>query len=95
MSEPGGVSIQEPRLAAADDGAFVVTWQENTGGSLDVLAREFHRDGRPLGAPYVVNTVTAGPQFESDVAVGKSRFVVVWSRSSVARRSSSALILAS
>ncbi len=51
VSESGS----NPKVAANDDGGFVVAWEEGPEGSESVEARLFAPDGSPRGAPFPVN----------------------------------------
>jgi hypothetical protein len=68
-----------PAVAADPAGAFVAVWQRQTGGSYQVFARLFDRNGTPLGAEFQVNVAATGchrfPAVASDAA---GNFVVAW-----------------
>jgi hypothetical protein len=67
----------ETRVASASDGSFVVVW--HTAFEYAVYARRYASTGAPLGGPFRVNTVRAGPSRLGDVAGdGAGNFVVVW-----------------
>ncbi|HEY7112442.1 MAG TPA: hypothetical protein VIA45_05865 [Thermoanaerobaculia bacterium] len=71
-----------PQVAAASDGNFVVTWEEDNGihdGSYyGVIARKFQHGGND-GPDFLVPTYSANGQYFPAVAMGAdSSFVVVW-----------------
>jgi hypothetical protein len=67
----------------ADDGAFVVTWQNNNPGPTsddDVFARVFDASGLPAGPELQVNALPARSYPEPRVAMDRNGdFTVVWS----------------
>ena len=70
----------EARVAGAPDGRFVVVWR--SGGSFstfDIAGRRFDSAGNPIGGEFIVNSVTTGAQFRSDVTIAPDgSFVVAW-----------------
>jgi hypothetical protein len=73
----------DPSVAISDDGKeFIVSWSsygEDVAGSYGVYARIFDATGKASNSVFLVNTVTAGNQFQSDVACDASgNFTVVW-----------------
>ncbi len=78
----------EPSITALDDGRFVVTWNDASASGADtsafaVTAQVFNGDGTKSGGEFLVNTTTAGLQFESSVtALSNGRFVVSWTDTS-------------
>jgi len=72
----------QPRVAAAEDGSFVVVW--NDGGGVDgdgfgILARRYDHVGVALGSEFVVNEHRAGDQSLCDVAMDDAgNWVVTW-----------------
>ncbi len=71
-----------PRIAAADDGSFVLAWMsfDIFGDSTEVIARRFDGTGSPLGPDFQVNTYTTEAQGNPtalDMAPDGS-FVVAW-----------------
>jgi hypothetical protein len=63
------VTASSPSVAFDAAGSFRVTWSDVADGDgLAVLGRRFSGSGVPLGAPFVVNTSTAGFQGSSAVA---------------------------
>jgi Ca2+-binding RTX toxin-like protein len=74
----------EPAIAVFADGRFVVSWTDSstTGGDTTgnaVRARVFNADGSEAVPEFLVNSVTTGGQFESDIAIlADGRFVVTW-----------------
>jgi hypothetical protein len=71
----------EPTLAMASDGDFVVVWTsegEDAGGTA-VVARRYSSAGAALGAAFVVNTTTAGSQTRPTAAMNDAgAFFVAW-----------------
>jgi hypothetical protein len=76
------VGIQHPAVSVAPGGEFVIAWTGWRPERLydaEIFARRFDADGRAVGAPILVNSVTQGDQTEADVAVGPDGgFVVAW-----------------
>jgi hypothetical protein len=72
-----------PDVDSADDGSFVVVFQDMDDPAsflLGISAQRFDAGGTPLGNPFRVNTYTTGSQDSPTVAVkGNGDFVVVWS----------------
>jgi hypothetical protein len=71
-----------PRVAMAEDGGFVVVWQDqagNDGSGHGVFGQRFDPAGAPVGGQFQVNTNTTGNQFTYGVAAGADgHFVVSW-----------------
>lgn len=68
-----------PFIDVAPDGAFVVAW----GGTREdadrgVTAREFDRDGHPVGAQFLVNVDTVGAQNGGSVGIGGAHFAIAF-----------------
>ena len=77
----GTVSQTAPEVAVTADGAFTIAW--NSFYLFDetqkILARSFDAAGRPLTAPFQLNTQTTINQSLASVAVdGRGGFVIVW-----------------
>src|SRR6185295_3040821 len=72
-----------PAVALLPSGAFVVVWED--GDQTDAVlggikARRFDPAGAPLGAAFVVNTITAGPQYQPSVySDPRGGFIAAWS----------------
>lgn len=80
-SAPSGNHIYFPDVSMADDGRFVVVWEESFyDGSFDGIgARRYDASAGPLGSEFTVNTWTTGDQQAPAVDMaGDGRFVVVW-----------------
>ncbi len=62
---------ENPDIAIADDGSFVVAWQDDTdsNGSYQVRARVFKADGNADGNVFTVNSEGAGQQKNPAVAM--------------------------
>jgi hypothetical protein len=73
-------SQNEPAVAVAVDGDFVVTWSDDfKESSSGVFAARFDSAGAPLGGEFRVNTYTYSIQRRSSVAAeSNGDFVVVW-----------------
>jgi hypothetical protein len=74
---------QEPVVAAAADGSFVVAWASGNGPTFfdyyEIFARRFDADGAPLGFQFQVNTYDYLNQDTPAIASSPDgRFVVVW-----------------
>ncbi len=72
---------QNPAVATAPDGRFVVVWQSNVAGRsvTDIYARRYAADGTPLGPEFVVNTFRAHRQVFPAVAINAAgEFIVAW-----------------
>lgn len=65
-------------VAINRSGAFVMAWERH-GTDRDIYARRFAPGGEPLGPEFAVNVVTAGNQWEPDVAIhDDGSFAVAW-----------------
>ena len=77
-------------LPSVDDlasGRFIVTWWDNSGqgGDADasIKAQIFNANGTKVGGEFLVNTVTAGMQFDPVVnGLASGNFIVTWRDSS-------------
>jgi hypothetical protein len=72
---------QTAPVAAMDAaGGFVLVWTSPDGGSSGIYARRYDGTGTALGSEFLVNTTTAGLQYQPAVAMaGDGSFVVTWS----------------
>ena len=85
-STPTPREQQNPSIAMAKDGRFVVAWEayqdldDHTPiPPSDIFARRFASDGTPLGDDFQVNTYTTGQQHVRAVAIDDAKeFVIVW-----------------
>ena len=71
----------QPAVAAAPDGGFVVTWRgwRGDGFEADVYEKAFDFAGQPRGGEFRANTTRPGNQEHQRVAVDQAgNFVVVW-----------------
>lgn len=83
-------SQYDPSVTALANGNFVVTWDSETSGgagdgnSRGVIGRVFQADGTPVsGSDLVLNNVTSGSQYQSDViGLTGGGFVAVWTSGS-------------
>ena len=71
---------QAPAIAVGSKGDFVVVWSSFQDGSGDsIQGRRYDPAGNPIGAEFLVNSITTGNQFRPDVGLGSDgRFVVSW-----------------
>ena len=75
---------EDPSVAVAENGRFVVAWKSYGSPGDDVSnrsiqARTFGSDGLPVGAQFQVNTYTTSTQEEPHVsAAPDGRFIVAW-----------------
>lgn len=71
---------QDPRVAIADDGSFVVTWEVlNDSGNFDVMHRRFDPTGAPLAEETLVHEDNGFDQRNPDVAVyANGDYVIAW-----------------
>jgi len=70
-----------PAVAMADDGGFVVAWENDAlgDGNTNVYARRFGATGAAFGGEFLVNTTTDGAQSAPAVSAdADGDFVVVW-----------------
>ncbi|MBZ0114584.1 MAG: hypothetical protein K8J08_19130 [Thermoanaerobaculia bacterium] len=68
----------QARVAAQNDGGFIVVWTDSPPGDSDIAARQFLAGAVPKGDQFRVNTLTSGPQTNPHVAASGDEFVVVW-----------------
>jgi hypothetical protein len=83
VSGPTRDSQIEPTVCAHRNG-YLVCWldAESDGDDYGVLARRIDFEGRPRGAPFVVNTTRHGPQTAAAVAhAHDGRFAIAWNSS--------------
>jgi hypothetical protein len=65
----------------AEDGSFVAVWEEVARHYRSVLARRFDAQGRPLGDPFPVASLTRSVPFQLEPSIGIAAdggFVVAW-----------------
>jgi hypothetical protein len=75
-------SQDNPSVAMAADGRFVVAWHSDLqdGDGYGVYAQRYAADGTPLGPEFRVNATTASNQTGPSAAIAAAgRFVVAWS----------------
>jgi Ca2+-binding RTX toxin-like protein len=81
-STPLGTDWTSSSAAGLPDGHFIVTWQSNDGSDGDgtlIRARLFDASGAPAGNDFVVNSTSAGYQYNPTVAaLPNGHFVVTW-----------------
>jgi hypothetical protein len=82
LSDHDSFSSRPPSLAALPSGGFVATWEsaDMVGDQfVAAAARIFDAQGKPMSAPFVVNTNTfAGQQQPVATALSSGGFVVAW-----------------
>jgi hypothetical protein len=71
------------KVAATQDGGFVVTWQDENGLDGDtsgqsIHARRFDPYGNPFGDDFLVNTLTDGDQVTPVVGITGGNIVTAW-----------------
>jgi len=66
-----------PSIGMADDGSFVVAWENKT--AQDVFAQRYDSDGSALGAAIQVSTSSDEDKRPEIAVQPRGRFVVVWS----------------
>jgi hypothetical protein len=74
-------SRRKPDIAMADDGSFVVTWEDDSGGDgfYQIHAKRYHADGTPKADIFAVNTVDDGQQFTPSIAMnGAGDFYIAY-----------------
>ncbi len=70
---------EDPNVAIAPDGRFVVVWTNTDGSNSGVFGQRFDSAGARAGAEFRVNTYTPGDQLHPTVATDAAgNFVVVW-----------------
>ncbi len=75
----GGITDSESSVAVLSDGRFVVTWQSNVAGELDVAARIFNADGTAAAAQFAVNLTSTDIQGQSHVtALANGGFFITY-----------------
>ena len=84
VNSAGSGDQLNPEVALADDGSFIVVWEDNSDGGdgagmHDIMVRGFSAGGCEHFADLVVNSNTAGQQQTPSVAMDQNgNFVVVW-----------------
>lgn len=80
-----GQRIQDPQIAVAGTGDFMIVWSDFDGvispdsAGYGVFARLFDASGKPKGAPFFVPRHRAGDQVLPQVAADdRGNFIVVW-----------------
>ncbi len=88
-SAPVGVETQvhtttagtqaDARVAGLNDGGYVVVWESDASGSLEIMGRRFDAGGSPTGGEFQINSTTADVQDDPEVtALVDGGFVVIW-----------------
>ena len=81
VNSVGAGQQRDPTIAVAENGDFVVTWEDDNDGNgvYQILARGFNSDGTERFADITVNSVGAGQQFDPAIAMADNGdFVVAW-----------------
>lgn len=69
----------DPVVALADDGSFMVAWQDERNDYYDVYAQRYDASGNPQGSNFVVDDDKGeGYQQEADIAFGNGIYTVCW-----------------
>jgi hypothetical protein len=73
-------NLYYPEIAGGKDGRFMVVWScQDLTPEFDTCARRYDSSGTPLGTEFVVNTITAGPQYPAAIAATpRGDFMVAW-----------------
>jgi hypothetical protein len=74
-------SQQNPSIAMADNGDFVIAWHSNgqDGSSNGIFAQRYNAAGVAQGAEFLVNTYTSGAQAQASVSMNSTGdFVIAW-----------------
>lgn len=82
VANTGDGSEQDPAIAMAENGDFVVVWSDDSGndGFYQIHARGFDQNGNSKFPRFTVNSDPAGQQITPDIAMtSNGDFVVVWS----------------
>jgi len=67
------------KVAALQDGTFIVTWDSYSNGQADVFARIYDENGVPQGAEFLVNSTLQGDQLNSSMTVlSDGSFIFTW-----------------
>ena len=70
---------EDPHLAMAPDGRFVVVWESSDAGGFGIFGQRFDSAGARAGAEFRVNTYSPGDQLHPTVAMDAAgNFVVAW-----------------
>jgi hypothetical protein len=78
VNSAAGGQQSGPRVAAFDNGNFLVTWLTQDDGANAIKAQLFDRSGDPIVAELQVN-MTGGSLFEANVAsLADGRFIISW-----------------
>lgn len=68
-----------PALASAPNGDFLITWQTFQSGNLDLQARPFAANGKPLSEAFVLNSIATGNQKSPTLAMNATgTFAAAW-----------------
>jgi hypothetical protein len=71
--------LETSSLGVSGPGDFVVTWDTSAfGGQKDIKGKRFTGEGVSIGDEISVNSITAGAQNDSAVAIGNEECVVAW-----------------
>lgn len=71
----------KPMITDLADGRFVITWEDyaDTLGGSDVKAQAFSASGTKQGSEFLVNTQTAGDQYDPTITgLADGGFVIIW-----------------
>ena len=80
--DQSGAAQESPSVSTADDGSFIICWEDRRNGSYnsDIYAQCYDRDGNPMKNNLKVNgDQTLSPQTEPDVALDRNKNIYfVW-----------------
>ncbi len=81
VANTGDGNEQDPVVAMADDGGFVVAWTDDTDGNgfQQIHTRGFDANGNSTFPRFTINSLSAGQQITPDIAMASNGdFVVTW-----------------
>jgi len=75
-----GTSYQRyPSVAMDTAGAFVISWEDNRGGSSDIYAQRYNSSGDTVGVNFRVNGVVTGSQMKPTIGIDSAGdFTICW-----------------
>ncbi len=69
----------DPRVTALNDGGYLIVWDSDAAGDINLMAQRFDATGAAVGSEFQVNTTTASGQDDGVVtALSGGGFVVIW-----------------
>ena len=76
-----GILMQRfPTISADDSGSFIIVWEDDRNGNMDIYAQRFSSDGTPQGSNFKVNAdITSTLQGNPSISVDSSgNFIIAW-----------------